>query len=333
MRWGVISTGHIARVFVEGLGPSESEQVVAVASRERARAEEFASELGIAHGYGSYAELLADPEVEAVYVATPNSRHAEDSIAAARAGKHVLCEKPIGVGAAEAAEMFAIAREAGVWLMEAFMYRFHPRTLKVRELIEAGTIGEVQLVRASFGFNLTDPSNVRLSADLAGGALMDVGCYCVNFARMALGERPVRATAAARWAPSGVDKTLAGTLEYPSGALAQIACSLATSFNQTAEVIGSDGVIEVEQAFNLKPPRSGRMRVQRGRDSNNVEELTFEPVNQYRAEAEGFARLVAGGHQQNGLPEMPLADSLDNMATIEALLRSARSGQPVEVEQ
>ena len=333
MRWGVISTGHIARVFAEGVRPSTSEQVVAVASRDAARAAAFAAEMGLPRSYGSYAELLADPEIDAVYIATPNSRHAEDTLAAVRAGKHALCEKPIGVSAAEATAMFEAARAAGVWLMEAFMYRFHPRTLQAQELLRAGTIGTVQLVRASFGFNLTNPANVRLSADLAGGALMDVGCYCVNFARMALGERPVRATATARWADSGVDETLAGTLEYASGALAQVACSLATSFNQTAEVIGTDGVIEVEQAFNLRPTRSGRMRVQRGRDSSEVEERTFEPVNQYQLEAEGFARLVAAGHGSGGLAEMPLVETLDNMATIDALLQSARLGQAVEVEQ
>jgi D-xylose 1-dehydrogenase (NADP+, D-xylono-1,5-lactone-forming) len=333
MRWGVISTGHIARVFVDGVLPSASERVVAVASRDAERAAAFAAELDVPRGYGSYAEMLADPEIDAVYVATPNGRHAEDAIAAARAGKHVLCEKPIGVSAAEGAAMFEAARAAGVWLMEAFMYRFHPRTLQVQELLRAGAIGKLQLVRASFGFNLTNPSNVRLSAELAGGALMDVGCYCVNFARMALGERPARATGVARWAASGVDETLAGTLEYPSGTLAQIACSLATSFNQTAEVIGSDGTIVVEQAFNLRPTLTGRMSVQRGKDSDDVEELTFEPVNQYQLEAEGFARLIAAGHGAGELPEMPLAETLDNMATIDALLRSARVGQAVEVEQ
>jgi predicted dehydrogenase len=333
MRWGVISTGHIARVFVEGVRPSASEQMVAVASRDAGRAAAFARELGVPRGYGSYEELLADPEVDAVYVATPNRRHAEDAIAAARAGKHVLCEKPIGVSAAEATAMFEVARAAGVWLMEAFMYRFHPRTLRVQELLRAGAIGKVQLVRASFGFHLTDPSNVRLSAELAGGALMDVGCYCVNFARMVLGERPARASASARWAASGVDETLAGTLEYAGGALAQIACSLATSFNQSAEIIGTEGTIAVEQAFNLRPTLSGRMRVQRGTNSDDVEELTFEPVNQYRLEAEGFARLVAAGHGAGELPEMPLVETVDNMATIDALLRSARAGLAVEVEQ
>jgi predicted dehydrogenase len=333
MRWGIISTGYIAGVFAEGVRPSQTEQLVAVASRDAGRAEAFAREFGVPRAYGSYAELLADPQVEAVYIATPNSLHAQDAIAAARAGKHVLCEKPIGASRSEATEMFAAARDAGVWLMEAFMYRFHPRTLKVGELVAAGTVGDQRLIRASFGFAATNPADVRLNAQLAGGALMDVGCYCVNFARRAAGRAPTRVSAAARWAASGVDETLAGTLEYAGGAIAQIACSLATSFNQSAQIIGTDGAIEVEQAFNLRPTLRGRMRVQRGKDSDNVEELAFEPVNQYRLEAEGFARLVAAGHGGHGLPEMPLAETLDNMATIDALLRSARTGQPVEVER
>src|SRR5262249_47744189 len=153
------------------------------------------------------------------------SLHATWTIAAARAGKHVLCEKPLAASRAEAEAMFEAARDAGVWLMEAFMYRFHPQTLRVQELVAAGAIGEVRLIRAVFCFAVADPNNVRLSAELAGGALMDVGCYPLNFARMIAGTAPERVAAAARWAPSGVDETLAGTLEYPGGIVAQITCS------------------------------------------------------------------------------------------------------------
>lgn len=333
MRWGVISTGYIARIFVEGLRASESERVIALASRDERRAAAAAGELGVERGYGSYEALLADPQVEAVYIGLPNSMHAEWAIRAARAGKHVLCEKPLGVSQAEAVAMFAAARDAGVWLIEAFMYRFHPRTLKIRQLLDQGAVGQIRLIRASFGFALSDPANVRLSAELVGGALMDVGCYCVNFARLAAGRAPTRAFATARWAGSGVDETLAGTLEYGDGSIAQIGCSLATSLHQQAQIIGSDGVIELDGAFNIPPTQAGRLRVRRGPDADAIEEIEFAPVNQYRLEAEGLGRLVAAGHGAHDLPTMPLVETLDNMATIEALLRSARAGHAVEVER
>jgi D-xylose 1-dehydrogenase (NADP+, D-xylono-1,5-lactone-forming) len=332
MRWGVISTGRIARAFLDALRPSKTEQVVAVASRDSAKAAETAREFGVARAYSSYEALLADPELQAVYIAVPNSLHAEWAHVAAQAGKQILCEKPLGVSQEQSAAMFSAARDAGVWLMEAFMYRFHPRTLKIQELVAGGAIGTPQLIRASFGFVVTDPANVRLSAELAGGALMDVGCYCVNFSRMVAGQAPQRVSATARWGSSGVDETLAATLDYEGAAIAQISCSLASSHHHLAQVIGSAGIIEVEEAFTPPPDRPARLRVRRGTRLATVEEIEFPPVNQYRLEAEGFSRLVAAGHADHGLPEMPLVETLDNMATIEALLRSARAGHAVEVE-
>ena len=241
--------------------------------------------------YGSYEQLLADDEIEAVYVGTPNAAHAQWAVAAARAGKHVLCEKPLGASRAEAETMFAAAREHGVWLMEAFMYRFHPRTLRLTEIVAAGEIGPPALVRASFGFAVTDPANVRLSAELAGGALMDVGCYPVNAARMIAG--PVRAaTATARW--QDVDVTLAGVLDHTGGALSLVSCSLVSGRHNELEVVGSDGVITVPDAFTPPKDRPSTMLVTRGTDT---EEQTFAPVDQYTLEAEGFAALVAAGHE------------------------------------
>jgi predicted dehydrogenase len=325
MRWGVISTGWVARTFLNALRDSESEQVVAVASRDAERAAATAADFGIARAYGSYAELLADAEVEAVYIGLPNSMHAEWAIAAARAGKHVLCEKPLAVSGAEAESMFAAAREQRVWLMEAFMYRFHPQTLKVRELIASGAIGQPQLVRSAFTFNVTDPRNVRLSAELAGGALRDVGCYPVNFARMIAGTAPSGVAAVARWAASGVDETLSATLEYPNGLIAQIACSLAASRNHSAQVIGSEGAIEIEQAFTPPLDRATTIQLRRGSRGVDLETIEIAPANHYRLEAEAFGRLVAAGHGEPGLLEMPLEETLDNIATIEALLQAARN--------
>jgi predicted dehydrogenase len=324
MRWGVIGTGWVARTFLNALRESEQERVVALASREPERAAALAAEYGIARSYGAYAELLADPEVEAIYIGLPNSLHAEWAIASARAGKHVLCEKPLAVSQAEAETMFEAARAAGVWLMEAFMYRFHPQTLKIQELIAAGAVGQVRMIRAVFSFTVSDPANVRLSAELAGGALMDVGCYPVNFARMVAGAAPERVTATARWARSGVDETLVGTLEYPSGATAQIMCSLSASRSHSAQVIGSAGIIEVEQAFTPPLDRPTHIRLWRGARGAELEEIEIAPANHYRLEAEAFGRLVQGGHDDPGLPSMPLAETLDNLATLEALLLAAR---------
>ena len=324
MHWGIISTGRIARTFIGALAHSEVAQAVAIASRNQGRAAEVAREFGITRAYGSYEELLADPEVDAVYIGLPNSMHAEWTIKAAQAGKHILCEKPLGVSRAEAESMFVAAREAGVQLMEAFMYRFHPQTLKVKELIETGAIGEVRLIQAAFGFTVTDPANVRLSAELAGGALMDVGCYCVNFARMIAGAAPERVAAAARWASSGVDATLVGTLEYPDGVLAQISCSLVSSHHHTARVIGSDGIIELDQAFTAPFDQATRIRLRRGKRLAEVEEIEIPPVSHYRLEAEGFGRGIRG---EAGAPAMPEVETLDNMATIDALLSSVRASR------
>jgi D-xylose 1-dehydrogenase (NADP+, D-xylono-1,5-lactone-forming) len=324
MRWGILGPGRISRSFLTGLAGSASERAVAVGSRELDRASTVAGHFEVPRAYGSYEQLLADDDVEAVYVATPNSVHAEWSIAAARAGKHVLCEKPLGVSRAEAETMFAAAREHGVWLMEAFMYRFHPRTLRLAEIVAAGEIGTPALVRASFGFTVVDPANVRMSADLAGGALMDVGCYPVNAARMLAG--PVRAaTATARW--QDVDVTLAGVLDHTGGALSLVSCSLVSGRHNELEVVGSDGVITVPDAFTPSRERPSTMLVTRGTDT---EEQTFAPVDQYTLEAEGFAALVAAGHEAAAtLPQMPLVESLENATTMETLLATAR--RPAEV--
>jgi len=326
MRWGVISTGRIARTFIAALRPSE-EVVVAVASRDAKRATTTAAEFDIPRSYGSYDQLLADPEVDAVYIGLPNSLHAEWSIKSARAGKHVLCEKPLAVSRAEAETMFAAAREAGVWLMEAFMYRFHPQTLKVQELIHSGAIGQVRLIQAAFCFSISDPANIRLSAALAGGALRDVGAYTVNFVRMIVGAAPDRVAAVAQWAPSGVDETLAGTLEHSNGPIGQIMCSFRASRCHTARVIGSDGIIELDEAFVVPVDRPSRIRLRRGARGEQVEEIEIAPFNHYRLEAEGFGQLIRAGHDARGLPEMPLVETLENLATIEALLLAARGAQ------
>ncbi len=330
MRWGILGPGRIARAFLTGLARSRTETAVAVGSRDVGRAKAVAADLAVPRAYGSYDDLLADGEVEAVYIALPNALHAEWSDAAARAGKHVLCEKPLGRSAAEVERMFGTAHGHGVVLMEAFMYRFHPRTLRLAELVTAGEVGQVRLVRGAFGFTVTDASNVRLSAELAGGALMDVGCYPVSVARMLAG-RPTRVSAVARWAPTGVDETLAGTLEHADAALSQVSCSLTTSHHQVVQVVGTGGVVDVPQAFTPPADRPSKLVLTRGVRGGEPEELTFEPIDQYTAEAEGFARLVAAGRDAVGLPRVSPVESLDNAATIDALLRGARESRSTDV--
>lgn len=331
MRWGILGPGRIARSFLTGLAGSATESAVAVGSRDAARARAVAEEFGVPRAHGSYEALLADDDVEAVYVALPNAMHAQWSEAAARAGRHVLCEKPLGRSAAEAEAMVGVARECGVRLMEAFMYRFHPRTLALAELVARGDLGEVRLLRASFGFTVTDTANVRLSAELAGGALMDVGCYPVNAARLLAG--PVSGVVAtARWAGSGVDETLAGTLDHAAGAVSAISCSLVSSHHNVVQLIGTEGVLDVPTAFTPAPDRPSVLVHTPGARGGEPREITFDPVDQYTLEAEGFAALVAAGPDAAAdLPQMPLAESLDNAATIDALIRGARDSRSVEL--
>lgn len=331
LQWGVIGVGRIARKFLGAVRESSMERVVALASRDLQRAEAAAHEFGVPRAYDSYDALLADPAVTAVYIALPNALHAEWTMRAARAGKHILCEKPLGMNVAEAETMFAAAREYGVWLMEAFMYRFHPQTLRLQQLIAAGAIGRPRLLRVSFCFLLDRPHDPRWNADLGGGSLYDVGCYCVNVARMLLGAAPARVSATARWAASGVDELLAATLEYPDGAVAQIACSFGASFHQSLQVAGDDGLIEVDRAFTMPPDQPATIRLWRGAHFAPLETIEIAAVNHYRLEAEGLAALVAAGPGAHGLPEMPLRETLDNLATIEALYRSARAGAPVDL--
>jgi xylose dehydrogenase (NAD/NADP) len=331
LTWGIIGPGRISRKFAAGLRESSEGKLLAVASRDAGRAEAAAVELGAARSYGSYQALLEDPEVQAVYIALPNALHAEWTIKAAEAGKHILCEKPLATSAAEAERMFDAARANRVWLMEAFMYRFHPRTLKLQELLHTGAIGEVRLIRIGFSISLDRPGDARWSPELGGGALRDVGSYCVNLTRLAAGKAPSVVFASVHWSDSGVDATLAGTLEYPGGAIAQIACSFRASFQQQAQIVGSDGLIELDQAFTMHPDQATHIRLWRGNHFAQLEQIDFPPTNHYRLEAEGLAHLISAGHIGHGLPEVPLVETLDNLATIDALLQSAHIGQRVDV--
>jgi xylose dehydrogenase (NAD/NADP) len=224
-RWGLLSTARINDRLLKGARRSDSVDVIAVASRDRARAEHYARERGIARAYGSYDELLADPDVDAVYVSLPNSMHVEWTVRALEAGKHVLCEKPLSRVEAEAARAFDVAERQGLVLMEAFMYRHNPQTLQFAELAADGAIGAVRLIRAAFSFAVTHAADVRLAAEYDGGALMDVGCYCVNAARLLAGE-PHRVMGEQVANDADVDLRFVGQLRFPGDVLASFDCAL-----------------------------------------------------------------------------------------------------------
>jgi D-xylose 1-dehydrogenase (NADP+, D-xylono-1,5-lactone-forming) len=333
LRLGILGTANIARGFVKGLAGSSSVCVDAVASRSAEAASTFAAELAIGRTHGSYDALLADPQIDAIYNPLPNSLHAAWTEKALRAGKHVLCEKPITVTLAEAEHLFAVARDTGRVLLEAYPYRWQPQTMLMRQLIDEGAIGEVRLVQSFFGFALAPGPNIRLDPALGGGALLDAGCYAVSLARLAVGRAPVSVVAQPRWGDSGVDLGMSGTVRFEGGAVAQVACSMDAALHRGAVVLGTRGLIETDYLNHTTAARPGYLRLRRGTGWDQpLQDQPFSRGNGFRLEAEHFARQVAA-HAGRGWPadDPDTTLSLQNMATLEALLRSARDGCEVAV--
>jgi predicted dehydrogenase len=300
---------------IPAIQASANGHLVAVASRNEARAREAAARLGAPRAHGTYEALLADPEVDAVYVPLPNSLHREWTVRSAEAGKHVLCEKPLATTAADCETMIAACRRRGVVLMEAFMYRFHPRTQRVAQLAAEGAVGDVRLVRASFSFRLRSADNIRLRPELGGGALYDVGCYGVNVSRLILGE-PSRVTAHAQIGPSGVDEVLGAVLRCDGDRLAIVDCGLTLARREEYEVVGTGGRLHVPGAF-LPGMSDAVIRVIKDDDTT----LTVPGVDQYRLMVEHFAEAVL-----DGVPlKLPPEDAVANLRVIEAAQRSVRS--------
>ena len=326
IRWGVLSTANIGRAAVNpAIQASANGELLAVASRTATKAATFAADHDISRAYGSYEALLEDEDVDAVYIPLPNSMHREWTIRAAEAGKHVLCEKPLALDAAECEEMAAAARDAGVKLMEAFMYRFHPRTERVVEMLRSGQVGRVQAIRSAFTFRLRSADDIRLDPDLGGGALMDVGCYCVNVSRTLVAEEPESVQAVARWTERGVDEFLAGMLRFPSGVVAHFDSALTLERSEAYEVAGTDGSLRVEGAFL---PGTDDVEIVEVRGREGTERHTIGGVDEYRLMVEHFADCVLHDRE----PRYPAVEAAANMRTIEALYRSARAGgTPVEV--
>jgi predicted dehydrogenase len=312
--WGILGCARITRRgLIPGIQGSQTGRLAALASRDGDKARRWATEFGIPKAYSSYEDLLRDRDITAVYLPLPNELHLPWTLRAAAAGKHVLCDKPLGLNVAEAEEMVAECRRRGVVLMEGFMWRHHPRTTKVVELVRAGRIGDVRLVRCSFSFDI-DRDDWRLDPRRGGGALWDVGCYGVNTCRLICDAEPLDVTGTARWWPSGVDMTLVATLRFPNGAIGQIDCSFELPYRCHFEVVGTRGAIEVPDAY--VPGDSPAVVVRCG---ESAERLTVPASNQYAAMVDHFSRCVAAGRTEG-----PAEDGLTNMRVLDAVLAAAR---------
>jgi predicted dehydrogenase len=326
VRWGILSTAAIARTkVVPGIQRAEHCEVVAIASREATRAERVAAELGIPTTYGSYEALLADPDVDAVYIPLPNHLHAAWTIAAAEAGKHVLCEKPLALTARDAERMIEAAERAGVLLMEAFMYRLHPSWVAMREMVGGGRIGSLAAVHSWFSYFNDDPADIRNIAEAGGGALYDIGCYCVNLSRMLFGAEPIRVEAAIRRDPrDGTDVLTTGFLEFESG-VASFTCSTRTEDDQQVHVYGTGGRISIGIPFNIPPDRPTEITLIAGGDppvAPNREVVTFAAADPYTVEAESFATAILDGRPAPVDPR----DAVANLRVIERLFAVAEKG-------
>lgn len=323
VRWGVLSTANIGRAAVNpAIRASANGELVAVASRDKERAAAFAVAGDIPRWHGSYEALLDDPDVDAVYIPLPNSMHREWAIRAAEAGKHVLCEKPLALSEGECREMDAAAVQSGVLLMEAFMYRFHPRTQRVVALTRQNHLGALRVIRGTFTFRLNRPGNIRMDPALGGGALMDVGCYCVNVARTVAGAEPCEVQAQANWAASGVDAEMVGLLRFADGAMAHFDCALTQERCEAYEVQGEDGYLRVPSAF-LPGTADAVIEEVRGRGART--DHVVPGADEYRLMVEHFADCVLTGSSLR----YPPSEAALNMRVIDALYRSARAGGAV----
>lgn len=341
LKLGVLGCAKIAHGFVRDVLPSDQVEVVAVASRDLSKAQAFADQYGLPQAWESYEALLADPNVEAIYLPLPNTMHALWAIAAARAGKHVLCEKPLTLTRASAQEMFDTACQHGVMLLESFPYYFQPQTGDMLALLASGAIGQVRSVQATFGFTLAPQAtgNIRFNPDLGGGALLDAGSYPLSLIRLVMGQAPVRVLAQSRWASSGVDMATTATLEYADGRHAQLMCAMDVANVRRATICGSDGTLETEY-LNHTAGAVGRsphgylpsqMRLRRGIANT----LAFEDIRSpsgsgFRFAAEAFAKVIR--EQDHAAVARAAQASIDNAATLEALAKSARTGVAVELQ-
>jgi predicted dehydrogenase len=319
MRLGLLSTARINELLVAGARQAPGVEVVAIASRETARAQAQARALGVPRAHGSYEALLADPDVDAVYVALPNSLHIEWSVRSLQAGHHVLCEKPMSRRPEEVDAAFDLAESRGLVLAEAFMWRHHPQAGRLLELL--GEVGELRLIRAAFSFVLERPGDIRLQAALDGGALMDVGCYCVSAARL-LGGEPLAFSAQQVRGGDGVDVRLTALMRFPGQVLAVIDCGLDMAARDELEVVGTHGVLRLDDPWHSREPV-----IELRRGDGSLERIEVERLDPYACELADFAAAVAGERT----PRYGREDAVAQASAIASLYASAEANEPTEV--
>jgi len=324
IRWGVLGAAKIATVkVIPAMQRGTLTEITAIASRDIAKAQKAARDLGIPKAYGSYDELIADPDIDAIYNPLPNHLHVPWSIKAAEAGKHVLCEKPIALNVAGAKQLIAARDRTGVKMGEAFMIHTHPQWLRTMEIVRSGEIGDLRAMNCVFSYNNRDPHNIRNIAEMGGGAIMDIGCYPVHASRWIFGEEPARVWALIERDPEfGTDRLTSAILQYPSGH-AVFTCSTQMAPFQRMTFFGTKGRVEVEIPVNAPPDREARIFVQ----SAELRTETFPVCDQYTLQGDAFSLAIRGG----GEVPVPLEDALRNMAVVDALFRSGASGGWVAV--
>jgi D-xylose 1-dehydrogenase (NADP+, D-xylono-1,5-lactone-forming) len=320
VNWGIVSTADINRKVIPGMHASEKAELIAVASRDQNRADEYAREWKIGRAYASYEALLEDADVEAVYISLPNTLHCEWSIRAVEAGKHVLCEKPLSRHVEDVESAFDAAERAGRILSEAFMYRHNPQTTRLRRLVGDGAIGDLRLVRSCFSYSLYDAENIRLRTDVEGGSLMDVGCYCVSGSRL-LGGEPEQVYGQQFVGPTGTDWVFTGALRFPGDVLAEFDCGTALPERDELEAIGSEGSLFLDDPWHCVEP------VIELRRDGQVERIELEHADSYRLEVENVSDAIRGDAE----PLLGREDAVGQARAIEALFRSAARGVAVSL--
>jgi predicted dehydrogenase len=325
VKWGILGVANIAvKKVIPAMQRGQWSEITAIASRELPKAEAAANQLGIPKAYGSYEELIADPEIEAIYNPLPNNLHVDWTIKAAQAGKHVLCEKPISMTVAEALPLLQVQKETGVKIEEAFMVRTNPQWVATLKMIADGQIGHVRSVAGHFSYNNQDPNNIRNIRETGGGGLMDIGCYMIFFARLVFGAEPNRVVSLVEENPdTQTDILTSALLEFPAGH-ATFTCGTRLSPYQRFQIIGTTGRIEVQIPVNAPPDEPCKILLDDGTDlqGRNIKTFEFEPCDQYTVQGDLFSKAIREGRE----PALSLEDSIKNMAVIEAIFRSGSSG-------
>ena len=320
LRWGLLSTARINKALIPPLRLSTRNKLVAVASRSQEKADAYAREKKIERAYGSYEALLRDPEIDVIYNPLPNHLHAEWSIRAVEAGKHVFCEKPLALTLADVDAMAAASNRTGKLISEAFAYRAHPHMLKIKEIVDSGQLGKLKMVHGSFSFVMTNKDDIRWDPHMGGGALWDIGCYPLSFTRMLLGAEPLEVFGWQVTSPSGIDEVFAGQLRFPGDIYFQLDCSFKIPFHTFMEIVGDEGTLSIPRPFN----DMARKDLYLTRDGKTSTIIVKGP-DPYLAEVEDFTNAIL----LNQSPVTTLADSRRNTAAILALLESAKTGKPV----